>query len=99
MAEISKTCLHGVLNSVGSCMVRRWDYCTYRSSSNGRRTHPELLKSGGKLPFSAARSTISEGATMIIIQNSVLFAYALGFLFTCILILYMYLDTRDARKK
>ena len=32
------------------------------------------------------------------IQNPVLFAYTLGFLFTCIFILYIYLDTRVEEK-
>ncbi len=39
-----------------------------------------------------------EGAFMNTIQNPVLFAYTLGFLFTCIFILYIYLDTRVEEK-
>lgn len=35
-----------------------------------------------------------EGEVMMDIQNRVLFAYTLGFLFTCVLIVYIYLDTR-----
>lgn len=87
MAGISKTRLHGVLNSVGSCVVRRRHYCAYRGANiyGSRRTPPDFLKPWRK--------------DMIAIQNPVLFAYALGFLFTCVLVLYMYLDTRNTRKK
>lgn len=42
---------------------------------------------------------MSKGALMNTIQNPVLFAYTLGFLFTCIFILYIYLDIRNVKRK
>lgn len=36
---------------------------------------------------------------MIDIQNPILFAYTLGFLFTSLLIIYIYMDISNTRKK
>jgi len=100
VVRIPQIRLRGIFNPIGCCVVCWRHNSTHCRTTNGNRRWivADILKFGSKFSIFTIGYIMPEGTFMNTIQNPVLFAYTLGFLFTCIFILYIYLDTRVEKK-